>query len=65
MAIKDTAFYDLLGVEPTASKTQIRKAYYARAKECHPDRHPGEEAKEAEFKARGPRLARPSRLRSR
>lgn len=54
--VKETEFYDLLGVAPDASKAQIRRAYYAKAKLCHPDRFPGDDAKEAEFKARAPHL---------
>lgn len=49
--VKDRSFYDLLGVEPNATKDQIRKGYYRRAKACHPDKHPDDKAKEAEFKA--------------
>lgn len=49
--VKDTAFYDLLGVKPDANKDQVRKAYYKKAKACHPDKHPGDAEKEAEFKA--------------
>ena len=46
----DTSFYDLFGVSPDASSSQIRKAYYQRARSCHPDKHPGDAAKEAAFK---------------
>lgn len=48
--MKETEYYDLLGVTPDATKNQIRKAYYVKAKGCHPDKHPGDEAKEEEFK---------------
>ena len=34
----------MLGVEPTASAAQIRKAYLARARRVHPDFHTGEDA---------------------
>ena len=49
--VKETTYYDLLGVPPDATKTQIRKQYYLKAKGCHPDRFPGDVAKEEEFKA--------------
>lgn len=48
--VVDASFYDLFGVSPDATSDQIRKAYYQRARSCHPDKHPGDAAKEAEFK---------------
>lgn len=41
--------YERLGVEPTASSDEIKAAYRAVAKECHPDKDPSPEA-EARFK---------------
>ena len=49
--VKDTAYYDLIGVAPDADKNEIRRAYYKKARSCHPDKFPGDAAKEAEFKA--------------
>jgi len=49
--VKETELYDLLGVSPDATKDQIRKAYYKKARSCHPDKHPGDKAKEGEFKS--------------
>ena len=48
--VKETGCYDLLGVAPEASQGQIKKAYYQRARECHPDKHAGDAAKAEEFK---------------
>ena len=38
------------GVPTEASQGQIKKAYYQRARECHPDKHAGDDAKAEEFK---------------
>jgi curved DNA-binding protein CbpA len=35
---KDIDHYAVLGVRPEAASEEIRKAYYAKAKICHPDR---------------------------
>lgn len=42
--------YKVLGVPRTATQNEIRKAYRKRAKELHPDLHPGDQQVETQFK---------------
>ena len=43
-------YYEVLGVAKTASADEIKKAYRKKAKENHPDLHPGDKNCEARFK---------------
>jgi curved DNA-binding protein CbpA len=45
-----TNFYVFIGVRQDCDFKGLKRAYYKRAKECHPDRFNGNPAKEAEFK---------------
>ena len=42
--------YKVLGVETDCDFASIKKAYYRRVKECHPDLFGGSKSKEEEFK---------------
>jgi len=47
--VADTEFYDLLKVSPGATASEIKKAYYRQARECHPDKNPGDAEATAKF----------------
>ncbi|XP_050938770.1 chaperone protein dnaJ 10 isoform X2 [Cucumis melo] len=51
--VNDTEYYDVLGVRPSASEEEIRKAYYHKAKQVHPDKNLNDPQAAERFQALG------------
>ena len=51
--VADLEYYDTLGVTSNASSAEIKKAYYIKAKQSHPDRHPDDPDAHAKFQKIG------------
>ena len=52
-SVKSTEFYDVLGLHPSCSESEIKRAYYLAARKAHPDKNPDDPEASQKFQRVG------------
>ena len=51
--VKDTSYYDVLGLIPMATEAEMKQAYYINSQQVHPDKKPNDPQAVENFKVLG------------
>ena len=53
VVVKEMEYYDILSIKSNATASQVKKAYYMKARSSHPDKHPDDPDAQSKFQKVG------------